>query len=413
MRRLLAISWEMPPLSGPRAVQVTRTLTALGALGWSSRVICFGAASDRYKQDYDVSVEQDSHGTVVRLPVRSPEEWFLFRALWRVCPPLKHQPDEKRVWLPAALAEARRALAREPAEVIVSFAQPWTDHLIGLRLHRETGLPWVAHFSDPWVDSPYLSTNGWARRTAVAAERDVIAEASRVVFVNSYTRDRVLAKYPAQWMARTRVIPQGFEPSNTVPAHQPGTAMRVVYTGRFYPGVRTPDAFLAALASLERVRSLKGRVAVEFVGGDMSDCARRASQLHLDDCVHFAGRVGPLEARQRAAAADVLLLIDAPSVGPSLFLPSKLIDYLPLRRPVLGLTPVEGPSADLLRALGYPVTDPQDIAGIAAAIESLAAAHAAGQLAPSAQHDEVSRPFGIHETTLAFARVLDEACLQA
>lgn len=402
----------MPPLSGPRAVQVTRTLTALGALGWTSRVICFDAASDRYKQDYDVSVEQDSHGTVVRLPVRSPEEWFLFRALWRVCPPLKHQPDEKRVWLPQALAAARRALAEQPAEVIVSFAQPWTDHLIGLRLHRESGLPWVAHFSDPWVDSPYLSTNAWARRTAAAAERDVIAEASRVVFVNAYTRDRVMAKYPAEWLARTHVIPQGFEPSTTLPAHQPGAAMRVVYTGRFYPGVRTPDPFLEALVALERVRSLKGRVVVEFVGGEMADCARRASQLHLDEVVHFAGRVGPLEARRRAAAADVLLLIDAPSVGPSLFLPSKLIDYLPLRRPVLGLTPVEGPSADLLRALGYPVTDPHDIAGIAAAIEALAAAHVAGQLAPSAQHDEVAHPYGIRETTRAFARVLDEACHQ-
>ena len=30
VKRLLAISWEMPPLSGPRAVQVTRTLVALG-----------------------------------------------------------------------------------------------------------------------------------------------------------------------------------------------------------------------------------------------------------------------------------------------------------------------------------------------------------------------------------------------
>ena len=409
VKQLLAVSWEMPPLSGPRAVQVTRTLTALGAHGWRSRVICFDPTSNRYKQDYDIPVEGDSRGMVTRLPVRSPEEWLLFRALWRVFPPIKHQPDEKRVWLRPALAEARRALAEQPADVMVSFAQPWTDHLVALHLHRETGLPWVAHFSDPWVDSPYLTANAWARRTAATLERAVIAAASRVVFVNQHTCARVMAKYPADWMARARVIPQGFEASTAMPAGRADASLRVVYTGRFYPGVRTSDAFIEALSAIDRVRPLIGRVSVDFVGGDMADCARLASQLRLDHIIRFSGRVGPLEARKRAAEADVLLIIDAPSEGPSLFLPSKLIDYLPLRKPVLGLTPGEGPSADLLRALGYLVVDPCDIAGIGSAIERLAAAHAAGQLGPSAQHDQVAHPYDIRETTRSFAAVLDEA----
>ena len=58
MKRLLAVCWEMPPLSGPRAVQVTRTLAALAEYGWQSQVICFGPRSDRYQQDYHVSLEE-------------------------------------------------------------------------------------------------------------------------------------------------------------------------------------------------------------------------------------------------------------------------------------------------------------------------------------------------------------------
>lgn len=409
MKRLLAISWEMPPLSGPRAVQVTRTLTALGALGWRSRVVCFAPRSGRYQQDYRIPVEESSNGAVTRLPVPSPEESLFFRGLWRLCPPLKHQPDEKRVWLPGALAEAQRALAEEPADVVVSFAQPWTDHLVGLRLHRDTGLPWVAHFSDPWVDSPYLTTSAWARRTAADHERAVIAEATRVVFVNRYTQDRVMAKYPAGWMARARVVTQGFEPLDVAPAPRAGGALRLVYTGRFYDGIRTPDTFLEALASIERVRPLTGRLVVEFIGGDMAPYARRATELRLDGVVSFAGRVDPAAARARAAVADALLIIDAPSDGPSLFLPSKLVDYLPLRKPLLGVTPGEGPSAELLGALGYPVVAPHDVTGIAVAIERLVDAYAAGRLGPTPQHDQVSRAYDINETTRAFARILDEA----
>ena len=409
MKRLLAISWEMPPLSGPRAVQVTRTLVALGALGWRSRVVCFGPRSERYQQDYRIPVEKSSNGAVTRLPVPSPEEWLFFRALWRLCPPLKHQPDEKRVWLPAALAAARQALADEPADVIVSFAQPWTDHLVAQRLHRETGLPWVAHFSDPWVDSPYMSAGAWARRTAAAQESAVIAEASRVVFVNRFMRDRVMAKYPADWMARARVVTQGFAPADAVPVPPASGVLRLVYTGRFYSGIRTPDRFLDALASIHRVRPLDGRLSVELVGGDMAEYERRVGDLRLGALVRFTGRVDPMAARARAAGADALLIIDAPSKGPSLFLPSKLVDYLPLRKPVLGLTPRPGPSADLLDALAYPVVDPLDVAAIAAAIERLVEAHASGHLAPSPQHDAVSRAYDIHETTRAFAGVLDEA----
>ncbi len=151
MKRLLAISWEMPPLSGPRAVQVTRTLTALGSLGWRSRVVCFGPRSGRYHQDYRVPVEETSSGMTTRLPVPSPEEWLFFRALWRVCPPLKHHPDEKRVWLPGALAEARRSLAEEPADAIVSFAQPWTDHSPGCGCTARPACP----------GSPTFPIRGW------------------------------------------------------------------------------------------------------------------------------------------------------------------------------------------------------------------------------------------------------------
>lgn len=405
MKRLLAISWEMPPLSGPRAVQVTRTLAALGELGWRSRVICFQPRSDRYQQDYRVSLEELSRGAAVRLPVSSPEEWFLVRALWRALPPLKHIPDEKIVWMPSALAEARRALAEEPADVIVSFAQPWTDHLIGLRLHRDTGVPWVAHFSDPWTDSPYQPMAGWFAKRRTRLEADVIHDADATVFVNDYTRERVMKKYPEALRRRARVIPQGYE--SAAPAAITGDGpLRIVYTGRFYGGVRTPQSLIAAVDALHRENPLTGRLDIEFVGSGMDAYARAVDGLGLRDIIRFTGRRSPNEARAAAAAADVLLLIDAPSNGPSLFLPSKLIDYLPLRRPILGITPLEGPSADLLRQLGYPVVAPGDEQGIKRVLAELIDAKASGRLAASANHDAAASPYSIAETSRQFDEVL-------
>jgi hypothetical protein len=106
---------------------------------------------------------------------------------------------------------------------------------------------------------------------------------------------------------------------------------------------------------------------------------------------------------QEAAAADVLLVIDAPSRGPSLFLPSKLVDYLPFRKPILGLTPGEGASADVLRQLGCPVADPDDPPGIARAVAALLDQWQAGRLTVAGAFDAAARQYDIRQTT----RVLD------
>ena len=408
-KHLLAISWEMPPLSGPRAVQVTRTLAALPEFGWRSRTVCFSPKSTRYQQDHRVSLEELSGGAATLIPVPSPEEWLFFRALWRLAPPLKQWPDEKRVWMPGALRAARASLDQSPADVIVSFAQPWTDHLIGLALTRERGLPWVAHFSDPWVDSPYSRLGGSVRQRAASWERQVIEAATRVVFVNTHARDRVMSKYPDAWLAKTAIVPQGFEAPFRDVAAPAGGPLRVVYTGRFYDGIRTPETLLEAMALLNSRVPLRDRLEVRFIGSGMEAYARRATELRLGQSVVFSGRVTPQHAQDLASGADVLLIIDAPSDhGPSLFLPSKLIDYLPLRKPILGITPVEGPSADLLRELGYPVVDPRNVEGIAQLLQELIE-HGGPRPGPSARHDVVSSRFAVRETTRAFAAVLDSA----
>ena len=119
-RRLLAVSWEMPPLSGPRAVQVSRLLKHLVPLGWRSWVVCFGPHSSRYNQDHDLAMDLESPGDVTLVRVPSLEERFFFRALWRVCPPIKQLPDEKWVWIRAASAAARRLAAEARFDVLES-----------------------------------------------------------------------------------------------------------------------------------------------------------------------------------------------------------------------------------------------------------------------------------------------------
>jgi glycosyltransferase involved in cell wall biosynthesis len=412
LKRLLAISWEMPPLSGPRAVQVTRLLRYLVPLGWASTVICFGPRSNRYNQDYVIDPASGTDEAIELVRVPSPEESLLVRALWRVCPPVKLLPDEKSVWIGRAVAAARLRLAAGSFDALVSFAQPWSDHLIGLRLHRESGLPWIAHFSDPWVESPYVRGFAWQQWIWRRMERDVVANATRLVFQNSQTAGCTMEKYPAEWKRKVAVIPQGFDPDHALPAFvqqmRRAGPLRIVYTGRFYPGIRTPESVLQALSLLNPKRKLSGQITLDFYGFPFQPYVRRAEELGIADIVRFHGRVPPPAAVAAAREADMLLVIDAPSRGPSLFLPSKLVNYLPLRKPILGVVPAAGPSADLLRALDYPVVDPLDVEGIARMLSEAIDRWQRGALTVSTTHDATAWTYNIQETSRAFSALLDD-----
>ena len=136
-----------------------------------------------------------------------------------------------------------------------------------------------------------------------------------------------------------------------------------------------------------------------------------ARALALEDVVEFTGRVPHDESAALAAGADVLLVIDAPSDN-SLFLPSKLIEYLPLHKPILGLTPAPGATADVLNELAYPMAPPDDERAIQSALEGMLERAATGRLAPSAQHDAVARRYDIACTARAFHDVLMQCVRQ-
>lgn len=408
MKRLLAISWEMPPMYGPRATQVSRLLGALTPLGWNSRVVCMDPRRGGPHWPDGIDVVPPEGVEAVR--VASPEERTIVRAVRRLLPSLRNSPDPQSVWIEPATTAAVADTRSTPPSGLVSFAQPWSDHLVGLRVHRATQLPWVAHFSDPWVDSPYWRAPNRSRETAASLEADVIREATAVVFVTDETADLVMKKYPREWRDKIAIVPHGFDAGAGVPtaSRRPGP-LRLVYTGRFYDGIRTPTTLLRALAQLNTRMPLENALEIDVVGPHVVQFSRESSALGLEHVVRWRDRVPPAEARAIAADADVLLVIDAPSTGPSPFLPSKLVDYLPQCKPIFGITPVEGATARLLRRLGCPVVAPDDANGIERGIGDLLKRWREGSLGVERQFTRVVDEFDIRRVAAQFHGVLTRA----
>ena len=412
MKRVIAVSWEMPPMYGPRASQVAATLGELAERGWQPTVVCLDPRrGGPHWPDGDARATPDGV-EVIRVP--SIEESLPWRVASRIVPIVRRFPDEKRPWARRAAEAVHAAAAATTFAGLITFAQPWSDHLAGLQVRRRDGLPWVAHFSDPWVDSPYSNGSAWLRDAWRRMERDVVAAADAVVFVTEEAAELVMRKYPGEWRRKAAVVPHGFDPRTSPQraGRRPGP-LRIVYTGRFYLGVRTPSALFRALANLNDRMPLADALELICVGPHVIEYQREVAALGLTGVVRLEGRRPKRDADALAADADVLLVVDAPSEGPSVFLPSKLVDYLAFRKPILGLTPANGAAARVLARLDCPSVAPDDEPAIASAIASLVERSRAGALQVSPSFDAVAADFDVRRTTARLDEVLTRAFSRA
>jgi glycosyltransferase involved in cell wall biosynthesis len=355
---LLAVSFIFPPTATPRALQVARLLKHLR---FSTFLVC----ADEQDVARDPTIEPDAEAALrnclrVSFVVRGWRKQA-HRIASRFRLPLWNRvPDQYSWWKRRALRAIKEQVQKSDRrpDLIVSFGQPMSDHLIGLELKQIYGVPWLAHFSDPWVDNPFNRYDSLTRQINRSLEHKVIEAADRVIFTSQETVDLVMAKYPAEWRTKVRVLPHSFDQSMSfVAPSEESRTITVRHTGEFY-GPRTPKPLIKTLRSIvsEAPLSLDG-VCFELIGH--IDPITQTS-LGIEDLppglVRFRSPVSYQESCSLAAAADGLLIVDAPAAW-SVFLPSKLIEYVGVGRPILGITP-PGAAANLIQELGGWVADP-------------------------------------------------------
>ena len=368
--RILCVTYAFPPLHAPRAIQVARLLTALARRGHAVTVVTARPELTAYPCDPGLEA-------LVAPGIRVHRTGTLEgRTLGRLLL-AAGAPDPKALWALGALRAARGFLAGGTFDALCTFGQPFTAHLLGLRLRRAAGLPWVAHFSDPWAGNPYLAAYGpWHRRAQRVLEGRVVRAADRILVVSATHAAQLARTYGESLRDRMGVLPHAYDPEAYPPAppRDPATFV-VAHVGHFY-GARTPEPLLRAAAGIPE----GGRLRLRFVGGWPTALTRRVRELGLEGRAEFVGPVGYAESLRQIAAADLLVVLDAPAEAESPFLPSKLIEYLGSGRPVLGITPAAGETARTLHHLRLPVRAPEDIEGI----RSLLADYLGGRNAPSA-----------------------------
>ena len=137
-----------------------------------------------------------------------------------------------------------------------------------------------------------------------------------------------------------------------------------------FEGLRDPTQILKAISCLKSMIPWERMPIIEFVGSGGAQYGKCSKELGIEELVRFSQRTTYLEALQIASESDVLLLIDT-NMENSVFLPSKVADYLMLGKPIFALAPQNGATTDILRPLGHTFIDSNDPAVIARALADI------------------------------------------
>jgi glycosyltransferase involved in cell wall biosynthesis len=440
MKRVLFILYYFPPAGGAGVQRGLKQLRYLPAFGWQPVVLTVPRDASYPVRDPQLAAELPE-GLVIRR-TRCPEPYSIYRKItghgadsdldlasqsagergWRrrLARALRATifiPDGRIGWLPFGIRAGRNLIREQGCECIFSSGPPFTCHLIARRLARVTGLPWVADYRDPWTQATYYPERpALARALDRRLERSCVRAAARTITVGEGMARQLRRSCPDVAPERIVVIPNGYDPEAfaSIP-YDPPAALQITHSGSLFYN-RIPHAFFEAVAEiLAEDPAARHDLRLQFAGRLDPGVTALLERDPWRSITSLEGYLPHREHLRLLRRSRVLLLLIGTDAQSKTMVTCKVYEYLAAGVPILGVGPVDGDAAAVLRETGRGwIFAHQDRAGLKAKLKALLAEHRRqpGRNPPS-QFDLSADPRAIarysrREQAAALARLLDQ-----
>jgi glycosyltransferase involved in cell wall biosynthesis len=369
--RILCISPAFAPKRDSEAFCSTKFIKALTECGAQITVIVYA----KTEGDIDRSEMWNSvRATVVRIPPIAQRNPFA-----SVATAVRYQTWLYARWTGEAVRQAKALDQKSPFDVVYSRSLPMFGQIAGYWCAKELNVPWIANLNDPWDFHQFpvgafmedLKNNRgisdfWMRRT--------LRNADLVTYPSDRLRDYQtnLSTIPH----RSQIIPhvgnnQVLQRSGV---NGEGGNFRLVHAGKLGSNELTGRLTASLLEGLRLFLNdcieATDHVRLILVGPEDQATQAHIRRLGLQGTVESVGPIDYEESLEYIQSATACLLVEA-EMTEGIFLPSKLVDYVSARKPILALSPREGVVADLVSGGGITRVDARDARGIRDAIDGL------------------------------------------
>lgn len=434
MKRVLIISYYWPPTGGSGVQRWVKFAKYLPSEGWQP-VIYTPENPEQLAVDASLQAEVPEAAEIIRTRIIEPYE--LYKNLLRKSGHSKEavevnpvnaqnksmlqkaamwvrgnlfRPDPRCLWIRPSVRFLKKYLSEHPVDLIVTTGPPQSMHMIGLRLARETGLPWIADFRDPWTRIFYfkhLSMTPATVRWHKKMEKRVLDEASAVVAVSPLVQQ----EFQAMTATPVELITNGFDecdfPSEKCTEAYGGAEQEFVitHTGLFAAD-GNPTVLWDVLAEKCREdKNFRKLLKIKLIGKTDEQILKALKNRGLDGSLTDMGYQPHSVAVDEQRKASVLILPLRKEPEYKAVLPGKLFEYMASERPVLGIGQPDGAMAMILsEAKTGTVLDWEDKKGISEYIDKCWKRHLEGRL--TTEGADISR-FTRRSTTRQMAELFN------
>ena len=385
MKRVLIITYYWPPSGGSGVQRWVKFSKYLPSEGWQP--VIYTPSNPEYTSvDRTLEAEIPSEAEIIRRPISEP--YGIYRRLMgkdsstdmktltagasggSVTPissgkkTFKQRlslwirgnlfvPDPRVWWVRPSVSFLKNYLKEHPVDVIVTTGPPHSMHLMGEKLSRATGLPWIPDFRDPWTKMyylKYLPLTSPVRKRLLKMEQSVLDNASTVLAVTPLVQD----DFRRRTSTPVAMITNGYDEDDFVGPVESDGLFNIVHTGLFAEDGNPLTLWKVLGKKVAENPEFKEKMRLRLVG-KVDGAVMEAIEAEglKDNVVNLGYKAHEVAVReQRAASLLILPLRNDPDYRP--ILPGKLFEYLAARRPILGIGQEDGAMARLLDEIALP-----------------------------------------------------------
>lgn len=260
-------------------------------------------------------------------------------------------------------------------DAIYTSSVPGITHICGKIIKEKyPSVKWIASFSDPIKGSPYKKDPDLKNRSIFyniafhvgsfiymndKYEEAAINNANELVFICEEQRDFTINQYPnkEELLKKCKIEPLTYIPEwsmykELINAPKINNKPKVaVHLGRLY-GLRKIDNFLEALRQLkEKDSELSKKIIFHQYSEIQPNDLKKIKDYNLEDVFVVHPKVSYDESLEIMKKADILILFDTIMHNEPIqpYLPSKIIEYMLLNKPILGVCEPNSPSYRILK----------------------------------------------------------------
>lgn len=281
-------------------------------------------------------------------------------------------------WWPA-YRQGLKLIRQGRISVIYTTGGAYAAHVAGYHLKLATGLPWIAEVHDPLIMPGSKPTNAQQRMQA-DVERMICEKADLPFWFTEQALASARKRHPGMGERGKMIIPGADAPRAQLPSYTPGQNMILGHFGSLSSS-RHLAGVIQAMNALRGNASLPPVIELHIYGTDLDSHTADAIEKYGTQVTirHFGrlerdpvtGKSGRQQVLEKMRTADVLVLQHGVEAFCEEYIPSKLYEYLWMKRPILGLVYRNPQLSRLLSELGHPVVQADDVTALTEALKAL------------------------------------------